>query len=169
MWYRPAAEDKKHHAKRKMKPEKITEQAINLAELLAAAHHPAAGAVVLFSGEAREHNEGKNVAYLEYEAFVPVATGMITQILEEATIQWGLQVAVCQHRIGKVGISEPAVCVITASVHRKEAYQANQYIIHRVKHEVPIWKKEFLEDGTYIWGGNCNCPSPDQHVLPDFM
>jgi molybdopterin synthase catalytic subunit len=125
--------------------------------LLRDAHHPAAGAVVLFSGEVRDHNKGREVAYLEYEAYHPMADKAIREILTEATEKWSLNIAVAQHRIGRLHIGEAAVVVITASAHRKEAYEANQYIIHRIKHEAPIWKCEYFPDGTHQWGNNCNC------------
>jgi molybdopterin synthase catalytic subunit len=141
----------------------ISDQPIDLGALLTTAHHPKAGAVVLFSGEARNHNLGKEVDYLEYEAFIPMAEQMIGEIIEESCKKWTLDYAICQHRIGKVSICESAVCVITASAHRKEAYEANQYIIHRVKHEVPIWKKEYFKGGTFTWGNNCNCADPNVH------
>ena len=142
----------------------ITHSPINIISLISASHHPEAGAMVLFSGEVRNHNMGKEVEYLEYEAFVPMAAQMIDAIVKEATARWNLNYAVCQHRIGKVGICESAVCTITASAHRKEAYEANQYIIHRVKHEVPIWKKEYFKDGSVSWGNNCNCPDVNNHI-----
>jgi len=141
----------------------VTSEPIDLNLLMSAAHHPEAGAVVLFSGEARNHAHGKQVQYLEYEAHETLAEIMILEIIETAKQKWDLKFVSCVHRIGKVGISEPAVCVLTASAHRKEAYTANQYIIHRVKHEVPIWKNEVFEDGTHMWGGNCSCTNPEKH------
>jgi molybdopterin synthase catalytic subunit len=137
--------------------EVISTAPLDLVELLRDAHHPGAGAVVLFSGEVREQNKGREVAYLEYEAYGPLAVKMIHQILVEATEQWGLRVAIAQHRIGRLAIGESAVAVITAAAHRREAYEANQQIIHRIKHEVPIWKCEYFTDGSHQWGNNCNC------------
>ena len=137
--------------------EAISSEPLDIVELLRNAHHPAAGAVVLFSGEVRDHNKGRDVAYLEYEAYPPLAVKMIHEILAEAKEKWGLQLAIAQHRIGKLDIGESAVVVITAAAHRGEAYEANQHIIHRIKHEVPIWKCEYFSDGTHQWGNNCNC------------
>ena len=128
-----------------------------MAGLLSLAHHPGAGAVVLFSGEVRDSNQGKAVSFLEYEAHVPLATTLIAEILAMAKQRWSLHAAVAQHRIGKVGIGDSAVVVITASAHRGEAYAANKYIIDRIKHEAPIWKCEHYADGTKEWGNNCNC------------
>ena len=135
----------------------VVEDRIDLVGLLAGAHHPGAGAVVLFSGEVRDRNRGRAVAFLEYEAHLQLAEKMIAEILAEAMEKWGLNVAVAQHRIGRVEIGEAAVVVITASAHRGEAYAANRHIIDRIKHEAPIWKCEHYADGTREWGNNCNC------------
>jgi molybdopterin synthase catalytic subunit len=125
--------------------------------LLAEGHHPAAGAVVLFSGEVRESNNGKEVAFLEYEAHIPLAEKLIAEVLAEAKRRWNLSVSIAQHRVGRVETGETAVVVITASAHRSEAYTANRHIIDRIKHEAPIWKCEHYRDGTKEWGNNCNC------------
>lgn len=135
----------------------LTATPIDIAAEFAKAHHPQAGAVVLFSGEVRNNSNNKAVDYLEYEAQEAMAAKMIEEILTAARTKWKLHVAVAVHRVGRVGISEPAVVVITATGHRREAYDANRYIIDRIKHEVPIWKCEHFSDGTKEWGGNCNC------------
>jgi molybdopterin synthase catalytic subunit len=135
----------------------ITTEPIDISALIGMAHHPKAGGIVLFSGEIRNHNSAKEVSYLEYEAFVPMAEKMIHEIIEAAKEKWNLHFACCVHRIGKLEICESAVVVVTSHSHRKESYEANQYIIDRVKHEAPIWKKEFYKDGSYHWGGNCHC------------
>jgi molybdopterin synthase catalytic subunit len=136
--------------------------------LLQRAHHPGAGAIVLFSGEVRDSNHGREVTCLEYESYIPLASKMISDILKEAKEKWRLHIAITQHRVGKVAVGETAVVVITASAHRSEAYAANRYIIDRIKHEVPIWKCEHFTDGTHEWGNNCNCHTvtgdPAQHI-----
>ena len=139
--------------------EVISPEPLDLVGLLSSAHHPAAGAVVLFSGEVRDNNKGREIAYLEYESYGPLAIKMIHEILAEARERWHLQLAIAQHRVGKVAIGESAVVVITAAAHRKEAYEANREIIDRIKHEVPIWKCEYFPDGSHQWGNNCNCHS----------
>lgn len=146
-----------YHLVAEVKMDYITKDQLDLPKLLSESHHPAAGAVVLFSGEVRDNNTGKKVDYIDYEAYVPLASKMIAEILDDARLRWNLNIAVAQHRIGKVTISESAVVVITASAHRSEAYASNRYIIDRIKHEAPIWKCEYFEDGTSVWGGNCNC------------
>ena len=135
----------------------ISAEPLDMIGLLAGAHHPGAGAVVLFSGEVRNSNKGLAVNFLEYEAYIPLATRLINEIVEEARSKWQLHIAIAQHRIGKVAIGDTAVIVITASAHRREAYAANRYIIDRIKHEAPIWKCEHYADGSQEWGNNCNC------------
>jgi molybdopterin synthase catalytic subunit len=130
----------------------LSAEPLDMAGMLARAHHPAAGAVVLFSGEVRDNNRGKAVAYLEYEAHGPLAEKVIAGILLAAREKYSLQIAMARHRTGKAGIGETAVVVITASAHRKEAYAANQYIIDRIKQEAPIWKREYFTDGVSEWG-----------------
>lgn len=127
---------------------------IQLGEVLRESHHPKSGAIVLFSGEVRNSNKGREVTHLEFEAYVPMAEKMIGRILEDARSRFELNLAVCVHRLGTVEINECAVVVVTGAGHRMESYAANRYIIDRVKGEVPIWKNEFYADGTSEWGQN---------------
>ncbi len=149
----------------------LSAEPIDLVGLLALAHHPKAGAVVLFSGETRDNSNGKEVAFLEYEAQESLAVTMIENILSKAKQKWNLNICMAQHRTGRVGVSECAVAVITASAHRSEAYAANRFIIDKIKHEVPIWKCEYFTDGAKEWGGNCNCHKitgdPQKHIYED--
>lgn len=135
----------------------LSAHTIDILAMLAGAHHPKAGAVVLFSGETRDNSHGKDVDHLEYEAQEAIAENMIAAILQQATEKWRLNIAMAVHRTGKVAVSETAVVVITASAHRSEAYAANRFIIDKIKHEVPVWKCEYFTDGSKEWGGNCNC------------
>lgn len=138
-------------------PDSISAEPLDIVGLLASAHHPGAGAVVLFSGEVRNSNKGLAVNFLEYEAYVPLAVKLIEEITADACRKWPLYIATAQHRVGKVAVGDTVVVVITASAHRSEAYAANRYIIDRIKHEAPIWKCEHYTDGSQQWGNNCNC------------
>lgn len=135
----------------------LTYNPIDIAGLFFTAHSPITGGIVMFSGEVRGVNVGKDVAYLEYEAYEPMAESAISKILKDAKSKWELNEAICVHRLGHLDISECAVVVITASAHRNDAYKANRYIIDRVKAEVPIWKKEVYTDETFFYGSNCEC------------
>lgn len=143
--YHPAAVDNTSH---------LSAVPINIAAMLEAAHHPGAGAIVLFSGETRDNNQGRSVTHLDYEAQESMANKMIGEILNEAMVKWSLKLALACHRTGRVAIGETAVVVITAAAHRREAYAANQYIIDRIKYEAPIWKREYFSDGSSEWGAN---------------
>lgn len=132
----------------------LSAEPLDIAGMLAGAHHPGAGAVVLFSGEVRDNNRGKAVAYLEYEAHGPLAEKVIAEVVETAREMYSLRVALARHRTGRVAVGETAVVVITASAHRGEAYAANQYIIDRIKREAPIWKREYFMDGASEWASN---------------
>jgi molybdopterin synthase catalytic subunit len=138
-----------------VEPEFITDQVINIDKLLKDAHRPGAGGIVLFCGEVRDNQMGRPVKYLVYESFIPMAEKVIREIIQTATDKWNLEFASVLHRVGKLEINECAVAVVTAHAHRKEAYEANQYIIDRIKHEAPVWKCEYFEDGTHEWGKNC--------------
>ena len=129
----------------------ITSEAIDLIKLLQESHREDAGAIVLFSGETRNHSDGKAVEYLEYEAHDQMADEKISEIIDSAYTKWPLTLAHCVHRVGRVDIMESAVVVITASAHRGDAYEANRYIIDRVKREAPIWKNEYFADGQSAW------------------
>ena len=134
-----------------MNLEYITTNPIDLNACLYRAHHAKAGAIVLFSGEVRNHHEGSSVEFLEYEAHKEMAEIAMETILKEASEKWELHYSEAIHRIGKINIKESAVVVITSASHRDAAYEANKYIIDRIKAEVPIWKKEYYTNGKELW------------------
>jgi molybdopterin synthase catalytic subunit len=106
------------------------------------------GAVVTFVGQVRRHSRGREVAYLEYAAYVPMAEKMMRQIAEDAAKRWPVEVAM-QHRIGRMEITEPSVVVCVGSPHRGDAFDACRYCIDTLKETVPIWKKEVCPDGAF--------------------
>ncbi len=103
---------------------------------------PSVGGINYFQGVVRNHNEGKDVKSLEYESYIPMAKKVGQDIVNQAKKKFDIVDAYCIHRTGHLNINDTAVWVITTSHHRKEAYDANQFIIDTVKGEVPIWKKE---------------------------
>jgi adenylyltransferase/sulfurtransferase len=112
---------------------------------------PTCGGYAAFEGWVRDHNEGRRVRRLEYEAFEPLAIKEGERIIAEAIARFGVEHAACVHRIGALGIGEKAVWVGVTARHRDEAFRACRYIIDEVKHRVPIWKKEHYEDGDSGW------------------
>ncbi|MGG5736293.1 MULTISPECIES: molybdenum cofactor biosynthesis protein MoaE [Bacillus cereus group] len=107
-----------------------------------------AGAITTFIGTVRELTKGKRTLHLEYEAYKPMAVKKFTEIGEEIKEKWPDAKIAITHRVGRLEIMDVAVVIAVSSPHRKVAYEANEYAIERIKRIVPIWKKEFWEDGT---------------------
>jgi molybdopterin synthase catalytic subunit len=113
--------------------------------------HPACGGYAAFEGWVRDCNDGRTVLRLEYEAFAPLALREGERILAEAQQRFGVERLRCAHRVGALAIGELAVWVGASAAHRAEAFDACRYVIDEVKHRVPIWKKEYYEDGDSGW------------------
>ena len=123
----------------------------------------ASGAYVGFEGWVRNHNEGRRVQGLEYEAYEELGLKEGEKIVEDAKTRFGVTEARCVHRTGKLEIGDLAVWVGVSSPHRSEAFAACRYIIDQVKHRVPIWKKEQYVDGNSGWV-NCERCAEGTHV-----
>jgi len=124
---------------------------------------PACGGYASFEGWVRDHNEGRRVRRLEYEAFEALAIKEGERIVAAALERYGVRRAACVHRIGDLGIGELAVWVGVAAPHRDEAFAACRYIIDEVKHRLPIWKKEHYEDGDSGWVNCERCVDAPEH------
>ncbi len=106
------------------------------------------GAVVTFVGRARDRaDDDRTVIELEYELYPEMAASVLAEIAAEAEQRWGAVAAVV-HRYGVVPIGEAAIAIVTAAMHRAEAYDANRFIIEATKERLPIWKRERFADGT---------------------
>ena len=110
-----------------------------------------AGGYVSFEGWVRDHNEGREVTGLEYEAFQELALKEGDRIIAEALRRFPVKHALCIHRVGALALRDMAVWVGVSSAHRGEAFDACRYIIDEVKHRVPIWKKEHYRNGDSGW------------------
>ncbi len=122
-------------------------QAHDLARQLKA---PADGAVVIFEGIVRDHCCDRRTLYLEYEAYQPMAIRKMEEIGQEAKRKFAIDRIAMVHRLGRLEIGETSVTIVVTSAHRRAAFEACHYAIDRLKQSVPIWKKEFYEDGA-IW------------------
>ena len=111
------------------------------------------GAVVTFLGVTRNHNEGRSVEYLTYEAYQPMAENKIAEIIAEMRGHWELGKIAIAHRIGRVDIAETSMVVAVGSAHRRLAFESALYFVDRLKEVVPIWKKEFFIGGE-VWIGD---------------
>lgn len=112
---------------------------------------PSCGGFTFFEGRVRDHNEGHAVTRLEYEAFPALALKEGQRILAEAAERYGVLQASCSHRVGDLTIGDVAVWIGVATHHRAEAFSACRFIIDEVKRRVPIWKKEYYENGDSGW------------------
>jgi molybdopterin synthase catalytic subunit len=120
----------------------VTDRPLDVAAVVAEAGDPAAGAVVLFQGNTRD------VARLDYEAYVEMAERRIAEILADCVAAHGLTGAVAEHRTGPVPLGEASVLVAVSAPHRPEAFAGAREAIDRIKAEAPVWKVEVEADGS---------------------
>jgi molybdopterin synthase catalytic subunit len=126
----------------------LTDRPIDVDALEASIVRTSHGAVVTFVGRARDvADDGRAVIELEYEVYPEMAASVLDEIAVEAESRFGATVAVV-HRFGLVPIGEAAVAIVTAAVHRSEAYEANRFVIEAIKERLPIWKRERFADGS---------------------
>ncbi len=110
-----------------------------------------AGGYVCFEGLVRNINQGKAVVRLEYETSEELALKELRRIAEAAAERFDLRYVGCTHRQGSLAIGETAVFVQVLSRHRREAFEGCRYVIDQLKARVPIWKKEYYDDGSSVW------------------
>jgi molybdopterin synthase catalytic subunit len=131
---------------------RVVDRPLRLDEVVEAVGGEAFGGLVTFSGSVRNQTKGRRVLRLEYEAYAPMAEKKLAEIGAEAAAQWpGTRLAIV-HRVGTLVPGELAVVIAAAAPHRKEAFRGCEHAIERLKQDVPIWKKEFFEDGD-VWVG----------------
>ncbi len=131
---------------------------LSLEEVYGLADDPSNGAIALMSGTVRQQTQGKAVRYLEYQAYEPMALLIFQEIAAHMRQQWtDANRVVIHHRIGKLEIGEISVLIAVGCPHRAEAFAACRYGIDTLKHNAPIWKKEFWEDGSGTWVSIGSC------------
>jgi molybdopterin converting factor subunit 1 len=128
----------------------ITSERILAAELARSLQVPEDGAVVTFEGVVRNNSNGRKTLYLEYEAYEPMAVRKMEEIGAEAREKFAINSVGIVHRTGRLEIGETSVAIVVTAAHRRPAFEACQYLIDRLKQVVPVWKKEYFEDGA-IW------------------
>ncbi|MEX2425488.1 MAG: molybdopterin converting factor subunit 1 [Thermomicrobiaceae bacterium] len=131
----------------------VTENPVSEAQVTALVASPEAGAIVTFLGTVRNNARGRAVISLDYEAYPPAAERMLKRIGDEIQERWGIEQTAIIHRTGNLAVGEASVAIAVASAHRGDAFDACRYAIDRIKEIVPIWKKEFYEDGE-TWVGS---------------
>lgn len=136
---------------------RVTTEPISAEAVAATVSRSSSGAVVTFSGVVRDNARGRRTQYLEYEAYPEMAESEMRRIAEEARRRWPIDAIAIVHRIGRLEIGEASVVIAVASPHRGEAFDACEFAIDTLKHTVPIWKKEFTQDGSYWVEGPGGC------------
>jgi molybdopterin synthase catalytic subunit len=131
-------------------PTLVTPNVLDVGALARTVEAPGVGAVITFVGVVRDHNQGRRVLHLVYEAYVPLAERSLRRIVDEARERWPSVALAVHHRTGQLAIGEASVAIAAASPHRGAAFAACRYAIERVKQIVPIWKHEFFEGGD-VW------------------
>lgn len=134
-----------------MKIFSLSDRAIDNAALRAALSDRRAGACAVFEGWVRDHNDGRSVRGLRYEAYVELAEAEGVRIVEDACTRFEIIHAFAVHRTGDLELGELAVWVGVAAAHRDAAFGACRWIIDEVKSRVPIWKHERYADGDAGW------------------
>jgi len=134
-----------------MKRFALSDTPIDATSLRAQLLHRGAGAYAGFEGWVRDHNDGRAVEGLRYEAYAALAEAEGERILDEAIARFGILDARCAHRTGELAIGELAVWVGVCAAHREAAFAACRHIIDEVKARVPIWKQEHYAGGDAGW------------------
>ncbi len=129
---------------------RIVRERIDTTAVVGRLKRPADGAAVIFDGVVRDNTRGRRTLYLEYEAYEAMALKQMESLAAEARTRFGVRGASIVHRLGRLQIGETSVLIAVAAAHRGAAFEACRWIIDTLKKTVPIWKKEYFEDGA-VW------------------
>jgi molybdopterin synthase catalytic subunit len=130
----------------------IRETPLDVAEVVAALDHDAAGGLNLFVGTVRDHDQGREVTHLDYTAH-PTALEAMRAVAAEVAEEYDVLAVAAVHRTGRLAIGEAAVVTGVVSAHRGASFEANRALIDRLKQRTPIWKHQVFADGTDEWVG----------------
>lgn len=129
----------------------ITRDPISADDVLRRVGSAGDGAVVAFLGIVRDHNDGRRVVGMHYDAYIEMAEPVLEAILAEAAARAGSERIAAVHRIGELGIGEASVAIAVSAPHRGEAFDACRYVIEEIKRRLPVWKEERYADGVARW------------------
>ena len=129
----------------------LTHAPIDTEQLLRQVNSAEAGAVVLFLGTVREMTDGRQTVALDYECYPEMARAKLAELEAEARRRWPIVACALVHRLGRLELGEASVAVAVSTPHRRDAFEAGQWLIDTLKQAVPIWKQENWADGTTQW------------------
>ncbi len=141
----------------------ITRGRIDVAGIAARIRRPEDGAVAVFEGVVRNHSRGRRTLYLEYEAYEPMAGKQLESLAAQALEKFQVRDLAIVHRLGHLDIGETSVAIVVASAHRGAAFDACRWLIDTLKNTVPIWKKEYFEDGA-VWADGEPFPAEERKL-----
>jgi molybdopterin synthase catalytic subunit len=130
---------------------RLTHDPIDIPGLLDVVGSSQAGAVVLFLGTTREFTHGRQTVSLDYECYHEMAEKQMVELETDARRRWPIIECGIIHRLGHIGLGEASVAIAVSTPHRRDAFEAGQWLIDTLKQVVPIWKKENWADGTSEW------------------
>jgi len=128
----------------------IVREKIEPQQIVPPLEKPEDGAIVMFDGIVRDHSRGRRTLYLDYEAYEEMALKQMRALAEEAVERFAIRDVALVHRLGRLEIGESSVFIAVFSEHRAPAFEACRFLIDSLKRTVPIWKKEYFEDGA-VW------------------
>lgn len=126
---------------------RVTPDELDTAEAIASVGSPAAGAINVFLGVVRDNNLGRQVQYLEYDAYPSMAEKVMRELADEAKERFGLENCAVLHRTGRLEIGEASLLIAVSCGHRAASFEAGHWLVNEIKKKVPVWKKEVWEDG----------------------
>jgi molybdopterin synthase catalytic subunit len=130
---------------------RLTEQPIDVNALLAELKAPENGAYLVFLGTVRNHHQGRAVQCIYYEAYAGMALKELQKIARDVAEEFKLTDLVIIHRTGLHQVGDASLCVVVGSHHRPAAFDASRKVVELIKHDVPIWKREYFTDGSVDW------------------
>lgn len=137
----------------------LTHEVIDVAVLVAQVRASEDGAIVTFDGFVRNHSHNRRTLYLDYEAYESMALGKMQEIAGQIHEKFAIHRVAMVHRLGRLEIGETSVFIAVSAPHRAAAFDACRFAIDTLKRTVPIWKKEYFEDGS-VWADGELPPIP---------
>ena len=144
----------------------VTRDELDGADLLRQLGSQSDGAVLVFEGRVRDHNSGREVVALHYDAYREMADDVLRDIASEALRESGASAIGVRHRVGSLAPPNVSLVVAVAAAHRRHAYEASSYLIEELKRRLPLWKREEYADGTSQWLGGQTPPAGQPDPAP---
>jgi len=128
----------------------LVDKPIDRSALLLSVRAPEDGAIVTFDGFVRNESHNRATLYLDYEAYESMALAKMREIGAQLHEKYRIHRVAMVHRLGRLEIGETSIFIAVSAPHRAAAFEACRFAIDTLKHTVPIWKKEYFEDGA-VW------------------